>query len=685
MVFFRLQIHAMLTIITYFTTVVQGTQYRAGLLRANVQSGKSGTYHCVIRRMLDQNLIDQAYIVCGSHETDLRSQCIADINELQLPHHRDKVKVIFRQDFNTTMKMNRTLIICDETHLVAEKDQTLSKFLTQKHGISLAGTTQYMIDNHIYLLSVDATPHAEEACMAYNESLPKFRVTLETEAPYYGPADYYHDGHIHSIYTLSTPENKTRLVEMLRNLPNKYVLVRLQGRNSQKAHMMECFRRANCNIVHYDSAHSDHNAQIMISRPEGDRRPILCLEEAPPRTTVVFVNGRLRCGKRVPQTHIGLVWESSKTSNTDTIIQSLLGRMCGYNVPAVKPLIFIPARLLNRHQRKVIQLSDFERYLHGAADRNPNGPLIAPQFASYILAGEVQQQPMRDNVTVTQCVPIRFMLDPAQIDNLATAPPRNQQNDIKGYCLTKLIEEEDDNYMLTMNPDLLPAQLREIKTFLRDATAESCNLRNYSGDSNAQYYPCQLTASAQHTTTKQHISDFPMLTFCVTYQDFIPPAAVAMHKRPGEVFATFYTKAQGMMSIIDKESRIPRHNGMTHFRVRITDKLAACPAVSGYGFSSRIREDSANFEHELNDIVRFSTTTTVVLGNKFIAVEKGKPIMLPRAVYGNNLERLVEIVERFRTRGIRVMYQVKKRRPVLAVVGQQLPDHMLSFIEWNIL
>ena len=112
------------------------------LLDANVQSGKTGTYHFTIREMFETGAIGQCYILCGSHDTDLRNQCQDDVERYhQEAPYRDRIHVVFRQDFNKVrMITQRALIIVDESHLVAQKNQTLSQFLTS-HGLNMAGTS----------------------------------------------------------------------------------------------------------------------------------------------------------------------------------------------------------------------------------------------------------------------------------------------------------------------------------------------------------------------------------------------------------------------------------------------------------------------------------------------------------------------------------------------------------------
>jgi hypothetical protein len=214
------------------------TGFRYGLLKANEQSGKTGTYHHVIKKMFKRKMIDNAYILCGSNETELLSQCHKDIEEWHADtDYKDKIHCIFRQYFkNRTMTTKRALIIVDESHLVEGVDQTLSAFLN-KHELSMAGTTPAMLADNTYMLSVDATPYAEQSAIAYKQSLPKFTVILEDGIGYFGVKQYYENRLISPTFDLITKGGDFK--RLLQTYKQKYVLIRIQNKNEQKTKMEE--------------------------------------------------------------------------------------------------------------------------------------------------------------------------------------------------------------------------------------------------------------------------------------------------------------------------------------------------------------------------------------------------------------------------------------------------------------
>jgi hypothetical protein len=668
-----------------------------GLLKALMQSGKTGGYQYLIRLMFEAKMIDQAYILCGSNETELRDQYLADVQEWhrQAPYG-DAIHVVFRQDCDkTTMITVRTLIVNDESRLVSSQKQTLHRFLT-RHGLSMSGTMVSMVQHSTYILSVDATPYAEEAAIVWNESNPKFIVKQLPGEGYYGVEDYLRDGHIREAFNVKTPEGKAQFVALLtdpRNA-NKFNLIRNHHSDREyTASLHECFRQAGCVVLSYNSKFKKGNRQIVMKRQEAAAyrreygRDIPCLETAPTQTTVVLIDGRLRCGKRVCKDHIGFVWESSRYAKTDTILQSLLGRMCGYDVPAIKPLIFVPLCILRkRERRKVLQQSEIQRAVDPrmVLVNNTEVSLMLPFQGTHLVPGSIQNIAERDGIRVYPCVPIRIFLNPAELE------------EPKFHTLAKL--EREQGHLLQRNQNLTAAQKDEILSWLRENTAEArerfSHIRNYQvnaeeRDSNQGMHKCHVNAYQEDTASSQHISDFHFITICVTRPGF--EAVRGVRSTPGEVFVIFYTKAVGLMAVIPQTSRIPRTTGHSHFSVAAElSEVREMPAGSVYGFSPAIHRDPAVFQTEFRHFITTAQQGIGVFGRRFHALRNGESIYFPRNVYGGNLERMKEIfAELERECGVTITYRLKNRAPIVMDDDDDndnvrpLPPHEIRWIEWN--
>ena len=681
---FPQQSDAALAALTIFETL------RYVLFRADVQSGKTGAYHGIIRTMMERGLIDRAYILCGSHETELRSQCHEDVKEHHTAEHQKKIRVIFRQDFKkNTMTTRRALIVVDETHLVAEKDQTLSRFLG-KHGLSMAGTTKHMVDNETYILSVSATPHAEESAMIHGDSGEKGRVVMSPGKGYYGPKNYYEDGHVREVYPLHDIRGKHNFPLLLDRLAEQgpsYLLFRV-SKNKQMKHLqarLADWQKGNpLQIVEFNSDKKDKDREIVLTRKEQQdheaqwRTRIPCLEEQPAVMTVVFLKGRLRCGKRVPKQHVSLAWEMSKHANTDTIIQSLLGRLSGYDVPERKPLIFLPPALLHRQDKSVVPLSDLERYLYSNQDDQKETDIVQliPRYASHIIPGNVVRKTNR-----SPCPPIRFTIP---VELLATSDAEIDKT-IKQHCLTMM----QDSEWIQRHAVLTTEQKQEILSRLSQISNKEAHIRHYRGTSNQGMYTAHTIAYETQTASSEHIDGFPFVTFCVVHGDFQAAAGARFRPTEGEVYAILYTESPGLFRAIHRGSRIPLHSGATHFSIQDLSHedepiLASCVAGSGYGFSSAIFHDPEALFEQFDHFIRIAKTGIGLFGRTFTSLREGEAIRLSRAAYGNRLEKLKEVCDRLEwTHAVHIRFQEKRYRPTVVSAAAPAPvDHGLHFLEW---
>ena len=692
---FPQQSDAALAALTIFATLI-----RYVLFRADVQSGKTGAYHGIIRMMMEQGLIDRAYILCGSHETELRSQCHEDIKEHHTAENQKKIRVIFRQDFKkNTMTTRRALIVVDETHLVAEKDQTLSRFLG-KHGLSMAGTTKHMIENNTYILSVSATPHAEESAMIHGDSGEKARVVMRPGPGYYGPKNYYEDGHIRDVYPLHDIRGKYNFSLLLNRLAEQgpsYLLFRV-SKNKQMKHLQE--RLADwkahhpLHIVEFNSDKKDKDREIVLTRKEQQdhetqwRTRIPCLEERPAVMTVVFLKGRLRCGKRVPNQFVSLAWEMSKHANTDTIIQSLLGRLSGYDVPERRPLIFLPPALLQPQEKSVVPFCDLERYLYSndVQELKRRGLMehaseetkihMIPRYAAHIIPGNVVRKTNR-----SPCPPIRLTIP---VELLATSDAEIDKT-IKLHALTIMQENPE---WIERHAVLTTEQKQEILSHLSQLSCREVHIRHYRGTSNQDMYTAHTIAYETQTASSEHIDEFPFLTFCVVHGNFQPNGRARFRPTEGEVYAILYTTAPGLFRAIHRGSRIPLHSGATHFSIQEDPVLASCVAGSGYGFSSAIFHDPEALFEQFDHFIRIAKTGIGLFGRTFTSLREGEAIRLSRAAYGNRLEHLKDVCDRLeRTHSVHIRFQEKRYRPaVVSAAAASAPlvpvDHGLHYLEW---
>jgi len=704
------------------------------LFRAPLQAGKTGTYQPLIYLMLSRNMIDHAYILCGSSETQLRNQVIQDVKDWHGEGVLNrKVHVMFRQDFKkVNMKNRRVLIVNDESHLDCKKDQQLHKFL-HRHRLSMSGTTPYMLENGIYIVSVSATPFAEESVMVHGESQGKRLVRFEIPPNYYGPMNYYRDGLLRETFSVLTEEGARRFANAVQHAwrRHKYVIIRIRESSvvnrqakrdalSQEAkdngelpptnaegvldliqRLVRC--RANAQILRFTSEYEKEGQQVAMNQEESDNHfvkygiRIPSLDVAPTIPTVILLDGRLRCGKRIHKAHIGMAWDSAAKSNTDVILQGLLGRFCGYlgngrgQVPEAiedRPIIYTNQTLFRTEDTATFRLSELERYEAVQAgwpdiSVDANGlPEVVPRFATNLLSVNLEKRMIRqdrdqDRKEVHQCVPLRFRLSEEAIGRLTE---NMTDAEIRSLCWEEFVPRLGE--LVVGNQELTLLQQSEILNWVQaDARdARDSHLRRYQGQSNQNMYRHMVKAHEAKTgVEKDRISDGAFLTFCTVLHGF------ACADPLGTIYVSIYTEAVGFKQVIPLSSRVAPHNGMTHFISGVEpeveeagdEKEAVVVAAGRYGFTPEIEWSPAAFETQMDYFIRVASMGIGYFGQVFTTVGNKNGFHLQRAAYGDDLELLKTAIQR-----LEATHDVRIRcvRPLGAMTETTI---LLRSIRWD--
>lgn len=314
---------------------------RWGMLVAQMQSGKSTTYYLVATEMIRHNIIDRAIIISGNTETNLRDQVVQNIpaflqsyaqlfltdmnyNEqqriIQYIQHRIYVKWGIHEIKHTFINDDvRTLCVWDESHAAQNKMMGPDIFFTN-NGISPDGNQISLEDNNLYVLSVSATPFSEDINNLHQEQ-HKFRVNLQVTSAYHSIKNMLQNGLIIGFNTddLLRQFRQVMLRHNKHDTP-KYALVRFR----ESKHI-------SINEIKYIIYTCGWDYLTFDSSNESDIQDISELEQPPHTNTIVLLKGKCRMGKVVPNKHIAFCMETSKKPKTDTILQGLMGRMCGYN------------------------------------------------------------------------------------------------------------------------------------------------------------------------------------------------------------------------------------------------------------------------------------------------------------------------------------------------------------------
>ena len=533
---------------------------RYAILMAKCQSGKTGAFQELIRLMLLSGEIQRVYILCGSSEIGLREQAIKDTKKAnQASYESEKIKVLFRQDFKgQTMDITNALIVVDESHLDQAQNQELDKFLAE-HGLSMDGNPTKLNEKNAFILSVDATPYAELAAMKHGET--PFKKHVETLVPgptYFGLSEYRFGGLLKTTYDIS--KNQARFQTMLATKGRKWALVRLthgKHASSEEAAIKAICVSSGFPFLYY----TEDKTEVAITKDEQERlgAAIPCLEDAPEKPSVVIIRGRLRAGKVVPKKHISFVWEGAKNSKTDALVQGLPGRMCGYELGEIKPLLFVPAAALQSHETKAIKASEMDRAIM-------EYPIAMP------LKGTNLKKSMMPNASTKQ------RLAPLRLE----WPTMDQWGDEARPSQAALRILKEKKNLVSSNPLYTPEQKAEILGFLDTANPHEANVDG--SEHILPFFKSLLESYKNGTIAPVHSHEYPM-TFVLVHKGSV--GLKLPQANPRHFFVIFHTVAksgvESMMSV-NLKSRIPTTNGKSIFSLHDcqTDKPIAAGGIVGF-------------------------------------------------------------------------------------------------------
>jgi len=361
---------------------------RQVLLRAQMQSGKTGIFLYVAFQMLHLEKVKRVVILCGSNETELYKQLVSSKNDrvqafvatlVGFPSYmkdavaallRERVEVYKSSDLHAIPVITAdTLMIWDESHFAQSKECLPFQFIT-RCGLRVSGnaTSDAMwAIKKSYFLSVSATPFAEYSDAEHEDykASTTRNIINHVPSPLYRGVKYYSDRNlIRKSYALkANPQAFTALLAERAGQP-KYALVRSRNLEIVRA----CCLGAGVAFKEYHSGGKD------IVDLES-------LKAAPDAFTVIGIKGMCRMGKVVPSAHISFTFEEAKTSKADCVLQSFLGRLCGHGpFPAEDPLLFVAESFLAKSPKT--GWSDLDRYLMFAA-----GEAVLPKSGSCLAKG----------------------------------------------------------------------------------------------------------------------------------------------------------------------------------------------------------------------------------------------------------------------------------------------------------
>jgi hypothetical protein len=317
--------------------------YRWILLMAQMQSGKTETFLFVAAEMIRHKKIDNVVIFSGNAEIDLKTQLKDEVEGNKKSKFYRKYNKYLRnngmeEDYRTDiidnikLKINivwgtelkkyygpctNTLFIWEESHYAQTIKQCPDIFLKQI-GIAANGDECLLRKKGNYVLSISATPFSE-ICDLYNQHQNKGFVIMEPGYNYNSIERMVENNRIKYYSSL-----KDGLITAL-NTPHvghKYAIIRITTKNNKEVETI--IHNNKWKIVYFDSISSEEDKR-------NGKETWETMENAPKQDTVILIRNKCRMGKNLTKTHILFCFETCKKSNTDTILQGLLGRICGYS------------------------------------------------------------------------------------------------------------------------------------------------------------------------------------------------------------------------------------------------------------------------------------------------------------------------------------------------------------------
>ena len=323
------------------------------VLLAQMQSGKTGTYLFTALELVRLALVKNVTIICGSSDTSLRAQARDDLLTAFKSFQRETmvsgdmegairltdatIGIHFSQDLPKLGEIsNETLVIHDESHMAQSKNNIPFKLFYQKNNLdkALMGDFSELKEKNCYILGVSATPFSE---IVANKKVQTEEWTSEESAFLNGI-----ELSAKNFYFMQPGSGYIGVTELLKKDSIKFEAENIKS--SGCSHVASVIRKGSPKyhqkylVIRTMCAEKDMDMMQTIASSTGcdyvsvfgGQGSLEFMKVKPLKTTLVHICGKFRMGQVVPKKHIAMVYEQSKHPNADTILQGLLGRMCGY-------------------------------------------------------------------------------------------------------------------------------------------------------------------------------------------------------------------------------------------------------------------------------------------------------------------------------------------------------------------
>lgn len=312
------------------------------LLFAQPQSGKTDTFFFVAAEMLRLNKVSNVVIISGTDDKHLKSQSkhsfcnpkghidFCEKYDFYLESHlgldranRFQIKSILKSNLhfiwgNDLSKPHpftaNTLFVWDESHYAQTIDMRPYKFF-KKLDIKCDGS---IVGNSNFVLSVSATPFSELSHILKTDTEPlKGKTFLRVDSNYHGIHSVIEKNLLHSFNSKNLFLELPPILEKF-NDPT-YGIIRAND-DSKTAIIYSVAKQLGWNVLRCNSdpkRRDISNLDIMLNSPRSK--------------TLIIIKGMCRMGQVLNKKYLSFVMETSFDSNSETLIQGLLGRTLGWH------------------------------------------------------------------------------------------------------------------------------------------------------------------------------------------------------------------------------------------------------------------------------------------------------------------------------------------------------------------
>lgn len=359
---------------------------RWAILMAQMQSGKTDTFLFIAAEMIRLGRVSNVVIFSGNADTMLKTQIanivsnkvveeksfyvkyrmylkeyegIPDVECSRIIAHLLSAGIVSIRWGTELAKYQgpsrNTLFIWEESHYAQNKNQMPSKML-KRVGISANGDAGQLSSKRNYVVSVSATGFSEFSDNHHLEQ-GKWLELLQPGNGYNSVEDMMSAGR---IVPYNNVVDGIRSAMLLTTNTPKYGLIR--ATKTMECYIVPLLEECGWRVVFHDSLTESTEGSIVWNN----------MHRPPTQNTAIILKGKCRMGQNVEKAHLLFCFETAQNSKTDTVLQSFVGRACGYSSGSSKVLVYIPSKIYNS--------GELEKYVELA-----NGSMCIPSNARNII------------------------------------------------------------------------------------------------------------------------------------------------------------------------------------------------------------------------------------------------------------------------------------------------------------